>query len=87
MQAWRGMFTDVVIKRTLSPDYSVLDFSIHPIVASYSSPLFKKNSRYKKTARIEHNAVLQWIMIALLADRTELFKQFSHKPCPKGRGL
>ncbi len=31
----------------------------------------------KKTARIEHDAALQRVMIDLLADHTELFKQFS----------
>lgn len=31
----------------------------------------------KKTARIEHDAALQRVMIELLADHTELFKQFS----------
>jgi type I restriction enzyme R subunit len=34
----------------------------------------------KKTARIEHDAALQRIMIDLLADHTELFKQFSDNP-------
>jgi type I restriction enzyme R subunit len=31
----------------------------------------------KKTARIEHDAALQRVMVELLADHTELFKQFS----------
>ena len=31
----------------------------------------------KRTARIEHDAALQRVMIELLADHTELFKQFS----------
>lgn len=31
----------------------------------------------KKTTRIEHDATLQRVMIDLLADHTELFKQFS----------
>ncbi len=31
----------------------------------------------KNTARIEHDAALQRVMIDLLADHTELFKQFS----------
>jgi type I restriction enzyme R subunit len=30
----------------------------------------------KKTARIEHDAALQRVMIDLLSDHTELFKQF-----------
>ena len=34
----------------------------------------------KKTARIEHDAALQKVMIDLLADHTELFKQFSDNP-------
>ena len=34
----------------------------------------------KKTARIEHDAALQRVMINLLADHTELFKQFSDNP-------
>ena len=34
----------------------------------------------KKTARIEHDAALQRVMIDLLADNTELFKQFSDNP-------
>ncbi len=39
----------------------------------------------KKTARIEHDAALQRIMIDLLADHTELFKQFSDNPSFKKR--
>ena len=31
----------------------------------------------KKTARIEHDAALQRVMLDLLIDHTELFKQFS----------
>lgn len=34
----------------------------------------------KKTARIEHDAALQRVMIGLLTDHTELFKQFSDNP-------
>ncbi|ADJ27172.1 type I restriction endonuclease subunit R [Nitrosococcus watsonii] len=34
----------------------------------------------KKTARIEHDAALQRVMIDLLADHTELYKQFSDNP-------
>ena len=34
----------------------------------------------RKTARIEHDAALQRVMIDLLADHTELFKQFSDNP-------
>ena len=34
----------------------------------------------KKTARIEHDAALQRVMIDLLSDHTELFKQFSDNP-------
>ncbi len=34
----------------------------------------------KKTARIEHDAALQRVMIDLLSDQTELFKQFSDNP-------
>lgn len=34
----------------------------------------------KKTARIEHDAALQQVMIDLLTDHTELFKQFSDNP-------
>ena len=34
----------------------------------------------KKTARIEHDAALQRVMVDLLADHTELFKQFSDNP-------
>lgn len=34
----------------------------------------------KKTARIEHDAALQRVMIDMLADHTELFKQFSDNP-------
>ena len=34
----------------------------------------------KKTARIEHIAVMQWVRIGLLAYQTELFKQFSNNP-------
>ena len=34
----------------------------------------------KKTARIEHDAALQRVMINLLSDHTELFKQFSDNP-------
>lgn len=38
----------------------------------------KNNDR--KTARIEHDVALQRVMIGLLADHTELFKQFSDNP-------
>lgn len=38
----------------------------------------KNNDR--KTARIEHDAVLLRVMIDLLTDQTELFKQFSNNP-------
>lgn len=34
----------------------------------------------KKTARIKHDAALQCVMIDLLSDHTELFKQFSDNP-------
>ena len=34
----------------------------------------------RKTARIEHDAALQRVMTDLLADHTELFKQFSDNP-------
>ncbi|MBF0232595.1 MAG: type I restriction endonuclease subunit R [Desulfamplus sp.] len=34
----------------------------------------------KKTARIEHDAALQRVMVDLLADHTELFKQFCDNP-------
>ena len=34
----------------------------------------------KKNARIEHDAALQRVMIDLLTDHTELFKQFSDNP-------
>ncbi|MBS62577.1 type I restriction endonuclease subunit R [Salinisphaera sp.] len=34
----------------------------------------------KKTARIEHDAALQRVVVDLLADHTELFKQFSDNP-------
>ena len=34
----------------------------------------------RKTACIEHDAALQRVMIDLLADHTELFKQFSDNP-------
>lgn len=34
----------------------------------------------KKTARIEHDAALQRVMVELLGDQTELFKQFSDNP-------
>ena len=34
----------------------------------------------KKTARIEHDAALQRVMVDLLSDHTELFKQFSDNP-------
>jgi len=34
----------------------------------------------KKTARIEHDAALQRVMVDLLTDHTELFKQFSDNP-------
>jgi len=34
----------------------------------------------KKTARIEHDAALQRVIIDLLTDHTELFKQFSDNP-------
>jgi len=34
----------------------------------------------KKTARIEHDAALQRVMIDILSDHTELFKQFSDNP-------
>ena len=34
----------------------------------------------KKTARIEHDAALQRVMIDLITDSTELFKQFSDNP-------
>ncbi|KJS02701.1 MAG: DEAD/DEAH box helicase [Desulfobulbaceae bacterium BRH_c16a] len=34
----------------------------------------------KKTAKIEHDAALQRVMIDLLSDHTELFKQFSDNP-------
>lgn len=34
----------------------------------------------KKTARIEHDAALQRVIIDLLSDHTELFKQFSDNP-------
>jgi type I restriction enzyme R subunit len=35
------------------------------------------NNNDRKTARIEHDAALQRVMVALLSDHTELFKQFS----------
>ena len=38
----------------------------------------KNNDR--KTARIEHDAALQRVVIDLLADHTELFRQFSDNP-------
>jgi type I restriction enzyme R subunit len=38
-----------------------------------------KNSD-KQNARIEHDRALQRVMIELLADHTELFKQFSDNP-------
>ncbi len=38
----------------------------------------KNNDR--KTARLEHDKVLQDVMLALLADHTELFKQYSDNP-------
>lgn len=34
----------------------------------------------KKTARIEHDAALQRVMVEILGDQTELFKQFSDNP-------
>ncbi len=34
----------------------------------------------KKTARIEHDSALQRVMVELLGDQTELFKQFSDNP-------
>ena len=34
----------------------------------------------RQTARIEHDAALQRVMLDLLADHTELFKQFSDNP-------
>lgn len=34
----------------------------------------------RQTARIEHDAALKRVMLDLLADHTELFKQFSDKP-------
>jgi type I restriction enzyme R subunit len=45
--------------------------------AAYQNAI-KNNA--KKTARIEHDAALQRVMIDLLADHTELFKQFSDNP-------
>ena len=45
--------------------------------AAYRNAM-KNNDR--KTARIEHDAALQRVMIDLLADHTELFKQFSDNP-------
>jgi type I restriction enzyme R subunit len=45
-----------------------------------------KNARRhadKDTARIEHDKALQRVMIELLADHTELFKQFSDNPAFK----
>lgn len=39
----------------------------------------------KKTARIEHDAALQRVMIDLLSDHTELFKQFGDNPSFKKR--
>ena len=38
------------------------------------------NNIDKKTDRIEHAALLQRVMIGLLACRTELFKQFGDNP-------
>ena len=49
--------------------------SFHP---SHLTPPMKNND--KKTARIEHDAALQCVMIDLLSDHTELFKQFSDNP-------
>ena len=34
----------------------------------------------KQNARIEHDKALQWVLVELLADHTELFKQFSDNP-------
>ena len=34
----------------------------------------------KQNARIEHDSALQRVMMELLADHTELFKQFSDNP-------
>ena len=45
--------------------------------AAYQNAM-KNNA--KKTARIKHDAALQRVMIDLLADHTELFKQFSDNP-------
>jgi type I restriction enzyme R subunit len=45
--------------------------------AAYQNAM-KNNDR--KTARIEHDAALQRVMIDLLSDHTELFKQFSDNP-------
>jgi type I restriction enzyme, R subunit len=39
----------------------------------------KKNSD-RQNARIEHDSALQRVMMELLADHTELFKQFSDNP-------
>lgn len=45
--------------------------------AAYQNAMLNND---KKTARIEHDAALQRVMIDLLADHTELFKQFSDNP-------
>jgi type I restriction enzyme, R subunit len=51
----------------------------HLVVADAAYQNAMKNND-KKTARIEHDAALQRVMIDLLFDHTELFKQFSDNP-------
>ena len=35
---------------------------------------------FRQNARIEHDSALQYVMMELLADHIELFKQFSDNP-------
>ncbi len=49
-------------------------------VAPYSAYQNAMKHSYKQNARIEHDKALGSVMVELLADHTELFKQFSDNP-------
>jgi type I restriction enzyme R subunit len=58
---------------------SVLGPSL-PVLPPLNSPQEAKASSDKQNARIEHDKALLRVMIAVLQDDTELFKQFSDNP-------
>jgi len=80
------------IIKTFNDQFGNIDWKdadkIHKVIAEEIPAKVAADAAYrnaiknndKKTARIEHDAALQRVMIDLLADHTELFKQFSDNP-------